>query len=94
MKISRCITNQAAKFLVVDPSGDKHYLTALNNEISAIVEGMTSHSTQQKIPNAPAMKFFVDKNIVKAVTSLLNSYPPDYYCISAVILIMIIPVQL
>ena len=63
MKISRCITNQAAKFLAVDPNGDKRYLTAFNNKISAIVEGVTGHSTQQKILNAPAMKFFVDKNI-------------------------------
>lgn len=34
-----------------------------HNEIAAIVKGVIGRSTQEKMLNAPAMKFFVDKNI-------------------------------
>ncbi len=67
VKLSRCINNSTAKFIVEDSGGKQWSLTAFQDQIEAITKNQIGSSIEEKLLTAPPMKFFIVGSIVKAV---------------------------
>ena len=57
VKLSRCSKSSSAKFVVEDSSGRKWYLTAFDEQVTAIIANECGSSIEERMLSASSMKF-------------------------------------